>query len=88
MCAVKTGEMVENEIDLQNLVTSVILRRSDAFNEKSIVESVENELSGSRLLNTADIRKLVHYTLKIFMLNDYLYYQNGMYRAVNKYKAV
>lgn len=47
MCKVKTGSHVETYADLQNLITSIILRQTEPFTKETIEKQLEIKLDGS-----------------------------------------
>lgn len=80
MCKVKTGERVEKRQDLQNLVTSVILRSGRDFNENVIYASVKHKLKKSNYGNDeVMIKAMIKSTCRVMENNDCLIYKNGNY---------
>ncbi len=59
MCKVKTGEQVQTTPDLQNLVTSTILRQTQPFTAGSIEDQVATLLEGSPFLQDVALRPQV-----------------------------
>ena len=74
MCQVRTGANVQTVADLQNLVTSVILRQTQPFSKDNIKEQVFNKLVGSEFLTDAEKRtqviKICDRTLKFMVLSS------------------
>lgn len=58
MCNIKTGADVKHHGDLQNLVTSTILRQVDAFSVEDIYNQVNEKLVGSKYCNAGLVRQL------------------------------
>lgn len=73
MCTIKTGVDIQDEHDLQNLVTSHIIRAREPFAISNMVDKVMESCEGS-LLNIADkyIRHLVTTTTYALLRCDYL----------------
>ena len=74
MCKVKTGAEVQTAADLQNLVTSVILRQTDPFSKEMIKDQVLSKLEGSEFLsdeeNQAQVLRTCERTLKFMVLSS------------------
>ena len=58
MCNIKTGADVKHHGDLQNLVTSTILRQTDTFSVEDIYNQVNEKLVGSKYCNAGLVRQL------------------------------
>lgn len=81
MCHVATGKDVTTKADLQNLVTSLILKQEQAFTSEKIAETAKQELSGSAW-DTKErvIIDLIRKTLFILVAIDHsLLYAKGKY---------
>lgn len=74
MCKVKTGTDVQTAADLQNLVTSVILRQVHPFSKDTIKEQVLSKLEGSEFSSDDEkktqVLKLCDRTLKFMVLSS------------------
>jgi len=57
MCRVRVREDVESKADLQNLITSVILRQRSPFSIQDILDNTKNQLIGSHFEDSDDITK-------------------------------
>lgn len=78
MCKIKTGKQVESRLDLQNLVTSIILRQRGRFIKSDLYQALEKELRNSEFHNGKEKKKIVadmcDETLKVLRLSDYVSY--------------
>lgn len=84
MCKVKTGRNVCTNQDVQNLVTSVILRQKCNFNRDAIIEQIENRLQDSEVqLAERQVEKMVSNTLGILECNGVVGVRDGMYSKKN-----
>ena len=70
MCNVKEGRDVKNDGDLQNLVTSVILRRTSEFSVDDIYNGVRDRLTGSDYYDSLEVRQRCEDTIHtLFTIN-------------------
>lgn len=58
MCNIKTGADVKHHGNLQNLVTSTILRQADTFSVEDIYNQVNEKLVGSKYYNAGLVKQL------------------------------
>jgi len=72
MCKVKEGVAVKTVGDLQNLVTSVILRQTSAFSIEDIYRATRDKLNGSLYDNEEDVKKRCEETISTLYLIDCL----------------
>ena len=74
MCKIKTGALVETDADLQNLITSVILRQTEPFTKETIEGQLLANLEGSAFSAEDEKReqaiKTCKRTLKFMMLSS------------------
>lgn len=74
MCKVRTGADVQTTADLQNLVTSVILRQTQPFSKDTIKNQVLTKLAGSEFLGDeikrTQVIKVCERTLKLMVLSS------------------
>lgn len=74
MCKVKTGALVQTDTDLQNLITSIILRQTKPFTKETIEEQLLSKLEGSVFSTENKKReqalKTCKRTLKFMMLSS------------------
>ena len=68
MCNVKEGAEVKTRADLQNLVTSVILRQTDVFTLDDIVKAANTRLYGSTYFKTKELEDRCADTVKTLFL--------------------
>lgn len=80
MCKVKTGKNVRTDRDLQNLVTSVILRQRRSFGRNEIVSQTKSKLKDSEMqLENQEIEKMISRTLGVLECNGVFGKKDGMY---------
>ena len=80
MANIKTGAKVQNKGDLQNLITSVILRQTSTFSSNEIYEKVRENLKGSQYYNNSDLMKHCEDTIEKMFICDFLKRKaNGIY---------
>jgi len=72
MCKIKEGVAVQTIGDLQNLVTSVILRQTSSFSVEDICAATTEKLKGSLYNNEADVKKRCEETISTLYLIDCL----------------
>lgn len=89
MCKIKEGIAVKTTGDLQNLVTSVILRQTSTFSVEDICEATRKKLSGSSYDNESDIKKRCAETISTLYLIDCLRdVGNGRYSLAISFPSV
>ena len=77
---IKYGIDVKTNSDLQNLVTSVILRQTDSFTEETIFSEVLKKLDGSVFANSPDVKKRCDNTLNtLFSIGSIKFVSDGAY---------
>lgn len=80
MCKIKTGKNVNCDKDLQNIVTSIILRQNYFFNESSILKVIHTKLKNSALINQdTKIENIIHTTFNVLERNDVIFSKDGIY---------
>ena len=80
MCKVKTGKNVRTDRDLQNLVTSVILRQRRSFDRNEIVSQTKSKLRDSEMqLDNQEIEKMIYRTLGVLECNGVVGKKDGIY---------
>lgn len=72
MCRVKEGAAVVTSADLQNLVTSIILRQTSTFSAQDIFANLQSKLVGSQFLNSQEARRRCDETIETLHSVDYL----------------
>ena len=78
---IKYGSDVKTNADLQNLVTSVILRQADSFTEETIYSEVLKKLDGSAFVNSSDVKKRCDDTLNtLFNIGGIKFVNDGAYK--------
>ncbi len=72
MCRVKEGVAVVTNGDLQNLVTSIILRQTSVFSSQDIVATLQNKLVGSQFHGSPEVQRRCDETIATLYSVDYL----------------
>lgn len=70
MCRIKEGADIRSFADLQNLVTSVILRQTTTFSLKDVCERIQEKATGSSFDGTEEITKCCLETISTLYLID------------------
>lgn len=82
MCKIKSGENVKNEQDLENLITGLILRQENEFQEKRIYDLLEMYSKGSPLNISMDRKmQLIGNALDIFCRYGDVICRDGIYKT-------
>lgn len=80
MCKVKTGRDICTDRDVQNLVTSVILRQKRNFQRNDIVLQTRNKMKASELqLADQKLETMVSNTLGVLERNGIVGRKDGVY---------
>lgn len=80
MCKVKSGELLENMQDMQNLVIGIINRQDKSYNRESIVNTVCSYSKGCKLeINKTGIEHLVDDNLSYLYRKGFIDCNNGQY---------
>ena len=66
MCNVKENADVKTKADLQNLVTSVLLRQTDDFTLEDIIQGANARLIGSSYYDSEELKARCADTLETF----------------------
>lgn len=72
MCNVKEGKDVKTKGDLQNLVTSVILRQTSEFSVDDIYNGVRVRLTGSEYYESPEVKQRCEDTINTLFIYDCL----------------
>ena len=89
MCRVKDGANVISNADLQNLVTSVILRQTSTFSAEDICAKIQGKLIGSRFKDSIEVSKKCEETISTLYLIDCLRTtESGKYKLVMTFPSV
>ena len=80
MCKVKTGRNVCTERDVQNLITSVILRQKRNFRRGEIVHQTKEKMKDSEIqLADQRVERMVSNTLGVLERNGIVGRKDGVY---------
>lgn len=80
MCKVKTGKNICTDRDVQNLITSVILRQKRTFDSTAIILQTRNKLKDSEInLEDVQVEKMIFNTLGVLECNGVVGRKDGMY---------
>ena len=89
MCRIKEGADVVSEADLQNLVTSVILRQTSAFSAQDICAKIRDKLTGSRFKDSDEVNERCDETISTLYSIDCLRItEAGRYKLAMSFPAV
>lgn len=89
MCKVKEGAAVTSAADLQNLITSEILRRTSAFTEAEICEAIRTKLNGSSYAHSQEVENRCKKTIStLYMINSLRSIEPGRYALAMSFPAV
>lgn len=89
MCKIKEGADVQNKGDLQNLVTSVILRQTSTFSAEDIYQAAREKLNGSDYCNRPEVRQRCEDTIStLFIIDSLRSVGKGRYRLAMSFPAV
>ncbi len=89
MCKIKTGEEVKHRGDLQNVITSVILRQTGVFTKDAVVEQTRKQLIGSKYESSLDVNEMVTETLNsLFNVNAVKSDGHGKYQLCASWPAI
>ena len=72
MCNVKQGSNIKTTGDLQNLITSVILRQTSEFSVDDIYNDVRNKLTGSVYYDSPKVKRRCKNTIHTLFIIDCL----------------
>lgn len=89
MCNVKEGINVKTQGDLQNLVTSVILRQTSEFCVDDIYNAVRAKLTGSVYYDSSEVRQRCEDTINTLFIIDCLKtLEHGKYQLAMSWPAI
>lgn len=89
MCKIKEGAAVQTKGDLQNLVTSVILRQTSTFSVEDIYQAARAKLIGSDYLDRPELRQRCQDTIStLFVIDCIRSVDKGMYTLAMSFPAV
>lgn len=89
MCKIKEGTAVQTNGDLQNLITSIILRQTATFSSEEIYKYVMAKLSGSKYENSLELKERCEDTISTLYLIDCLRsVEKGRYSLAMSFPSV
>lgn len=89
MCRVKEGAAVNSNADLQNLVTSVILRQTSVFSASELCHTVREKLKGSSYLNSPEVEKKCKETIStLYSMNCLKNVESDKYKLSMSFPSV
>lgn len=89
MCNVKEGINVKTKGDLQNLVTSVILRQTSEFSLDDIYNDTRARLTGSDYYDSLETKQLCEDTVnKLFSISCLKSIGHGKYQLAMSWPAI
>ena len=82
MCKIKVGKEVQDYKDLQNLVTSVILRQESDFTKLDLINEISKKLVDSNFSkNQKNIERMTDRTLEILERVEFIEEHGGLYSS-------
>ena len=89
MCNVKEGKDVKTKGDLQNLVTSVILRQTSEFTVDDIYNGTLARLGGSDFYDSLEVKQRCEDTINTLFIIDCLeVVEHGKYKLHMSFPSV
>ena len=89
MCNIKEGKDVKTKGDLQNLVTSVILRQMSEFSVDDIYNCTRAKLVGSVYYDSLEVKQYCEDTINtLFNINSLKSDGHGKYQLAMSWPAV
>lgn len=89
MCNVKEGPEVKTKADLQNLVTSVLLRQKNEFTLDDIIQGANARLVGSAYFESKELEECCKNTLNtLFNINSIRSVSKGKWKLTMSWPAV
>lgn len=66
MCKVKSGSNLKTESDVQNLITGIILRQQQSYQQSDIFQAVEYYFDGNQIVSQNKVKGMINDTLSLF----------------------
>lgn len=89
MCNVKEGKDIKTKGDLQNLITSVILRQTSEFTVDDIYNDTLARLVGSDFSNSLEVKQRCKVTISTLFIIDCLdVVEHGKYKLHMSFPSV
>lgn len=89
MCKVKEGAAVVSVADLQNLITSVILRQTSTFSEVEVCRTIHAKLNGSKYENSREVESRCKKTIAtLYTINSLRSIEPDRYALAMSFPAV
>ncbi len=80
MCKVKTGALIVNKGDVQNMIVGIILRQQNKYKKEEILEMSKKYFQGSALeMDNNTFMEIIEENLEIFSRNEKIFCENGNY---------
>lgn len=84
MCKVKSGALIKNAEDVQNLVVGVINRQEERYCKEQILVMVRHYMRGSSLSLSNDyLKEIISVNLDILYRSNFVECRNGYYIPKN-----
>lgn len=84
MCKVKTGKAIQTNRDVQNLITSVILRQKSDFSKNKIMMEMINKMQEAEMkIEENQVEQMIMNTLGVLECNGVVDKKNGVYKKKN-----
>lgn len=89
MCRIKEGAAVQTKGDLQNLVTSVILRQTSTFSAEDIYQATRAKLEGSEYRDRPELKQRCMDTIStLFVIDCIRSVGKGIYSLAMSFPAI
>lgn len=84
MCKVKTGKAIQTNRDVQNLITSVILRQRSDFNRNGLMIQMRNKMRDTEMeIEDIQVEQMIMNTLGVLECSGVVDKKNGIYKKKN-----
>ncbi len=84
MCKVKTGKAIQTNRDVQNLITSLILRQRSDFNKNGIMIQMRNKMRDTEMeIEDNQVEQMIMNTLGVLECSGVVDKKNGIYKKKN-----
>lgn len=84
MCKIKTGKAIQTNRDVQNLITSVILRQRSDFNKNGIMMQMRNKMRDTEMeIEDNQVEQMILNTLGVLECSGVVDKKNGIYKKKN-----
>lgn len=83
MCKIKTGKAIRTNKDIQNLITSLILRQRSDFNESGLITQTHDKMQDTEMeIKDEQVERMIVNTLEVLECSGVVDRKNGIYKNV------